>query len=77
MSAEPIWTDRSRVLAWQRCPRLRWWNYEYGGRGIVPLNLSIPLTTGAAVHEGLAELVAGNGIEAALCAALEIGRAHV
>lgn len=47
-------TDRSRTEAYQRCPRLRYWNYHFGGRGIEPTRRSLALVVGGCVHEGLA-----------------------
>lgn len=45
-------TDRSRILANQSCPRLRYWSYEHNGKGIQPVKKSLPLVFGAAFHEG-------------------------
>lgn len=56
-TARTIYTDRSRTLEFQRCPRARYLQYEYKGRGIVPARLSVPLTVGTWVHVGLGELL--------------------
>jgi hypothetical protein len=50
-------TDRSRTLTYQKCPRARWWEYEYLRRGLAPLRLSIPLAVGTYVHVGLGVLL--------------------
>ena len=50
------YTDRSRVLEFQHCPRARYWAYEYDGRGVSRKAINIPLSTGACTHEGLASL---------------------
>jgi len=53
-----IYTDRSRTIERQRCPRARYWGYEYRGRGVAPVRLSIPLAVGTYVHQGLGVLLA-------------------
>jgi hypothetical protein len=52
-----IYTDRSRTLEFQRCPRARYLQYEHRGRGIVPARLNVPLTVGTWVHVGLGNLL--------------------
>lgn len=79
---DPIHTDRSRLLEHQRCPRARWWGYEYGrdlenGRagGLRRAMASIPLSTGQFVHVGVTFLleasmhlavVSSDAVEAAI-----------
>lgn len=54
-------TDRSRIVAYRNCPRLRYWTYHHAGSGIVPAGTSIPLMLGSAFHEVVAQLrVAGD-----------------
>ena len=55
-----LW-DRSRTVADWRCPRERYYRYEWGGRGIVAGNTSLELMLGILVHDGLAALA--NGID--------------
>jgi hypothetical protein len=43
---------------WQ-CPRKRYWNYEYGGKGVVTGSTYLELYLGQAVHDGLAALAHG------------------
>lgn len=52
-----ILTDRSRTIAYQRCPRKRYWTYEYAGRGVQRLRMSIPLTVGIHFHSAVAHLL--------------------
>jgi hypothetical protein len=51
--------DRSRQICMLQCPRKRYWNYEFEGRGIVRKAASVPLVTGSAAHL-LSEAVAGQ-----------------
>lgn len=47
-------TDRSRIECAQKCLRKRYWEYEYQGRGVVPLQAeSVALCIGSAVHAGI------------------------
>jgi hypothetical protein len=64
------YTDRSRILTYQSCPRRRYWAYEHAGRGIAKKEASLPLALGRAVHEGCAEVLRGHDIETAVGAAL-------
>lgn len=54
-----IRTDRSRVQSYQRCKRLRYWEYSGGaaGIGITPIKLSIHLVIGLCFHAGAAMLL--------------------
>lgn len=55
--------DRSRVLADWKCPRSRYWGYEYGGTGLSSGNTSIELYTGIVTHDGLAAIAHGVPID--------------
>jgi hypothetical protein len=46
--------DRSRAITDWKCERKRYYEYEYGGRGIVPDNTALELYMGTAIHDGLA-----------------------
>jgi hypothetical protein len=48
--------DRSRVTTDWQCPRKRWWQYEYDGKGIVNGNTNLELYLGTTVHDGLAAI---------------------
>jgi hypothetical protein len=48
--------DRSRVLQDWKCPRSRYWNYEYMGQGIAPATTSLELFMGIIVHDALAAI---------------------
>lgn len=57
METHPIrLIDRSRVVAGWTCPRKRYWNYEFNGRGIVKSTTSLPLFVGTVLHDGLAAI---------------------
>ena len=51
--------DRSRVTTDWDCERRRYWNYEYGGRGIVAEGLALELYLGQTIHDGLAGIARG------------------
>ena len=53
-------TNRSSIIAHQRCPRYRWWSTVYGGRGIAKKRLDVPLSTGGFTHQALALLMEGK-----------------
>jgi hypothetical protein len=61
-------TDRSRIVARQECPRLRYLNYHLGGMGLEPRVARIPLVSGIHYHQALAEIVKGVEPETALAA---------
>lgn len=48
--------DRSRVVTDWKCPRARYWGYEYGGKGIRKSSTSLELFTGITVHDCLATI---------------------
>lgn len=50
--------DRSRVTTDWTCPRKRYWQYEYDGKGIVSGNTHLELWMGTTVHDGLAAIAA-------------------
>jgi hypothetical protein len=54
-------TSRSAMIAFQRCPRMDYWGYEWNGTGLVPVKLVVPLATGGYVHTGLGA-VTGHAI---------------
>ena len=43
------YTDHSRTVTDQICPRCRYWEYEYEGRGLGPIEKAIELSFGGAV----------------------------
>lgn len=53
---DDILTDRSRIVTDWACPRRRYYQYEYRGRGIVTTNTSLELFLGQAYHDALARL---------------------
>jgi PD-(D/E)XK nuclease superfamily len=51
------WSDRSRLVTYQECPRRRYLAYEWGGTGIQRIRQTIPLATGIYTHVGLADIL--------------------
>ena len=52
-----LYTDRSRVISYQRCKRQRWHEYHQDGIGIVPARQSVALTVGGCFHSAVAMLL--------------------
>jgi hypothetical protein len=50
-----LW-DRSRRTTDWKCPRARYWNYEYKGRGITKATTSYELFVGIVMHDALGEI---------------------
>lgn len=48
--------DRSRTVTDWKCPRARYWGYEYLGRGIRPETTSLALSTGIIIHDAMAAI---------------------
>ena len=63
-------TDRSRIIAYQRCPRERYLAYHLNGVGIQRIRKSLPLSFGAAFHQGTETLLRGMSIDGAVVDAL-------
>lgn len=51
-----FYTDRTRSVMHQRCPRSRWWGYEYADRGVASTRLALPLAVGIFTHRCLEEV---------------------
>lgn len=64
--------DRTRCESRDKCLRSRWYGFEVGGRGVEPLVASVPLSTGIAVHHGLALLLQGSDVANAVKDALAV-----
>ena len=58
-----FFTDRSRQVAFQKCPRLRFWGSVYGGWGISPALPNLDMELGKAIHEGIAGMLDGKGLD--------------
>ena len=54
-------TDRSRIIAAQRCPRERYLAYHHLGAGLQRIRKSLPLQFGSAFHEGVEQLLQPPG----------------
>ena len=65
-----VFTDRSRVEQFQRCPRSRYLAYHQDGRGIQSQRKPLPLVVGGSVHKGLESLLNGCDEEQAVLDAL-------
>lgn len=65
MSNEIV-TDRSRILALQRCPRMRFYEYHCLGTGIRHKKLTLALEVGTLIHLGRSYLLEGKDIEQAV-----------
>lgn len=48
--------DRTRTVTDWKCPRARYWGYEYMGRGIVKSGTSLALFMGIIVHDAMAAI---------------------
>lgn len=48
--------DRTRTVTDWKCPRARYWGYEYLGRGIRPETTSLALSTGIIIHDAMAAI---------------------
>lgn len=58
--------DRSRLVAYQSCPRQRYLAYHHLGAGLQRKAKALPLQFGSAFHEGCEVLLTGGGIESAV-----------
>lgn len=76
-----ITTSRSAVVAYQACPRRRYWQYEAPNGTDTPgwerRRLAIPLVTGIYVHEGLERALKGESAAEAARHAREAYMAEV
>jgi hypothetical protein len=57
VSPRKVFTDRSRIQDYQRCPRLRYLSYHQNGMGLTSIRTPLPLSVGGSIHEGLAVLL--------------------
>lgn len=73
MTSPLIVYDRSRVVQDWKCPRSRYWNYDYQGRGIAPASTSLELYMGITIHDALATLALSTK-EGSPISADELGR---
>lgn len=55
--------DRSRVVAREECPRLRYLGYDYASEGLESDQASLPLLSGIAIHAAHAKLLVGQSID--------------
>jgi PD-(D/E)XK nuclease superfamily len=62
--------DRSRIIAFQTCPRQRFLAYHFGGTGLQRKAKALPLMFGGAFHEGCPDLLGGD-VETAVYRAMK------
>lgn len=70
MSTDVMFTDRSRMLTYQRCPYRRYIDYHWDGVGVSPYTVAVPLATGGSIHLGLQRLLEGASVDEAVQDAL-------
>jgi len=69
--------DRSRIVARQECPRLRYLAYHFGHTGLEPRTARMPLVAGIHYHQALAEICSGRHVELAVASAIVKFQAEV
>lgn len=52
-----MFTSRSAVESYHDCPRYRFNQYHYNEKGLAPVQKSVPLVTGGAIHRGVEHLL--------------------
>ena len=57
---DDIYTDRSRIIAHQKCHRYRWWAYEWEDIGLEGDRINFDLLTGSYVHKLLEKVPSGD-----------------
>lgn len=62
-SQPPILYSRSHCTTDWTCPRKRWWNFQYAGRGIQSGKTAFELWLGTVLHDGLAGIAHGVDID--------------
>lgn len=70
-TAIPFFTDRSRQVLYEKCPRARFWNTVYGGWGIQPAVPDLDMELGTAGHVGVAAMLDGKDLNEALSLAMQ------
>ena len=58
-----VYYSRSAVTTDWSCPRKRYWNYQYKGRGLSPDITFLELFMGIIIHDGLAAIAEGLDID--------------
>ena len=72
MATRPLifYSQTSTGADW-RCPRAGYYGYLYGGTGIRPIGKGLELFLGTALHDGMAAIAGGVGIDAIAAAAVK------
>lgn len=60
MSNNLILVDRSRCVTDWQCPRRRYLNYDYEGKGIAPASAALELQMGIILHDSLAAIATSH-----------------
>jgi hypothetical protein len=61
METKPLhFYSRTAVTTDWKCPRQRFWNYQYQGRGLSSTDTALELFLGIHLHDGLAALASGT-----------------
>lgn len=72
------YVDRSRITTDWTCPRKRYWNYEFDGKGIIKSSINQALHTGSVIHDALGAIATyhkeGVPVEIELIAQLAAGQ---
>lgn len=61
-----VWTSRSQIEDYEKCPRLCWWRYHYNGTGLEGYGIQLEAECGTAIHNGIEPLLLGYDIELAV-----------
>jgi len=61
-----IWTSRSQIEDFERCPRLCYWRYHYNGIGLEGHGIQLEAEMGTAIHTGIEVLLQGYSVDTAV-----------
>jgi len=57
-----VWTSRSQIEDFERCPRLCYYRYHYGGTGLEGYGIQLEAECGTAIHLGIELLLDGADV---------------
>jgi PD-(D/E)XK nuclease superfamily len=61
-----VWTSRSQIEDFERCPRLCYYRYHYGGTGLEGYGIQLEAEMGTAIHTGIEVLLQGYSVDTAV-----------
>jgi hypothetical protein len=61
-----VWTSRSQIEDFERCPRLCYYRYHYGGTGLEGYGIQLEAECGTAIHTGIESLLQGYSVDTAV-----------